>query len=360
MEPAGELSKLLVRGVELAEGSLEVLLGLAGVGSQRACGEMHRVRDADKVLLCPVVKVALEALSLGVARQDDARARAADLLLDRLARGHVETAEEVSGVSGGVLDDRRRPVHHEARAVGRIVLVLDDAGRVTAEQACEVELGARDVLLRDESRPEGRPDPLLLGDPGRPAESLVDAEERPLPVDEREEARRRADDRATEVTLAFEFARLPGEVGEVADDEDELVVPGGDDASLVLVLLAPEVERVLDLLKARLGDRLPPGLEHEVGDLRGQPGVHAVPDDLVRRGREILLGVDLEAPVDPVDPDPEDRVGDRGDERPGLEVGRRRLVEPRVDGRRCHCFLLPRSRLRPACLARSCELQVSD
>ncbi len=107
---------------------------------------MHRVRDADEVLLRAVVEVALEPLPLGVARQDDAGARAADLLLDRLAGGDVETAEEVPGVPGGVLDDRRRPVDHESRAVGRVVLVLDDPRRVAREQA-------REVLPGREGRP---------------------------------------------------------------------------------------------------------------------------------------------------------------------------------------------------------------
>ncbi len=131
------------------------------------------------------------------------------------------------------------------------------------------------------------------GDPihsssGMPAawpSASIDAEERPLVVDESQEARRRADDGTAEVALALELARLPGEVREVADDEDELVVAGGDDAALVLVRLAAQLERVLDLLQAALLDGPTSGLEDEVGDLGRESGVHAVSDDLVGRGR---------------------------------------------------------------------------
>ena len=86
----------------------------------------------------------------------------------------------------------------------------------------------------------GSADPRLLGDPGGPLERAVDAEQRALLVDEREEARRRADDGAAEVALALEHARLARPLGEVADDEHELVGPARDDAALVVALLARE------------------------------------------------------------------------------------------------------------------------
>ena len=115
---------------------------------------MDGVRDADEVLLRPVVQVPLEPLPLGVARRDDARARAPDLLLDLLPRGDVETAEEVAKPVLGVVHHGRRPVDDEPLPVGRDVLVLDDPRRVVVPESDEVLLGARDVLAGDEELPE--------------------------------------------------------------------------------------------------------------------------------------------------------------------------------------------------------------
>jgi hypothetical protein len=157
------------------------------------------VGHADEVLLGAVVEVALQALSLGVARRDDARPRAADLLLDALPRCHVEPAEEVPELVVGVADDRRGPVDDETLPVGADVLVLDDAGGIVLPQMGEVLLRARDVLAHDEELPERASDPGRLREPGGPLERGVHAEQDPVGVDEGEEARRRADDRVAEV-----------------------------------------------------------------------------------------------------------------------------------------------------------------
>ena len=91
-----------------------------GVGAERSRGEVDRVGDGDEVLLGAVVEVPLEALPLGVAGGDDACARAPDLLLDLLARRHVEAAEEIAKRALGVVDDaslssRRRAARRRAR-----------------------------------------------------------------------------------------------------------------------------------------------------------------------------------------------------------------------------------------------------
>ena len=146
MEPARELAQLLVRGVELDERPLEVLLGRLGSSSSSRMPEVDGVGDADEVLLGAVVEVPLEPLPLGVARGDDARPRAPDLLLDLLPRGHVEPAEEVAQPVVGVVHDGRRPVDDEPLAVGRDVLVLDDAAA-----------GRRSGVARSPPGREGRP-----------------------------------------------------------------------------------------------------------------------------------------------------------------------------------------------------------
>ena len=187
---------------------------------------------------------------------------------------------------------------------------------------------------------KGRAEPRLLGDPGRPLERAVHAEERALAVDEREEARRRADDGAAEVALALEDALLACPFGEVADDEHELVWPAGDDTALVVALLRAKLHRVLDALDLLLGHRPPARLEDRLGDVGRKPLVDAPADDLVRRRHQVLLGVDLEAAVDPVRADPEDRVGDRGDEGARRRVARRGPVEPLVRRRCGHTSLV--------------------
>jgi len=132
---------------------------------------------------------------------------------------------------------------------------------------------------------------------------------------------RRADDGIAEVALPLELLRLPRPLGEVPHDQEKLVVSAGHDAPLVVPRLAADLERVLDPLEHALVDGATAGREHPLGDVGGQPLVHATADHLFRRREEILLFVDLEAAIDAVDADPEDRVGDRGDER-----RRRRLV----------------------------------
>ena len=116
MEPAGELAELLVGPGQLDQRPVEVLLRLVRVGAQLADREVDGMRDADEVLLRPVVEVPLEPLPLGVARRDDARARAPDLLLDLLPGGDVEPAQEVAEPALGVVHDRRRPVDDEPLA----------------------------------------------------------------------------------------------------------------------------------------------------------------------------------------------------------------------------------------------------
>ena len=195
------------------------------------------MRDADEVLLRSVVEVPLEALPFRVARGDDPRARLPDLFLHALAGSDVEPAQQVPEAPFRIVDDGRGPVDDEAFTVHTDVLVLDDSRCVAVPEPGEVLLGAFDVLLGDEDSPERSVQPRLLRDAGRPLERAVDAEQRPVRVDEREEARRRADDRAAEVALAFELAGLPCPVGEVADDEDELVGPAGHGPALVVAHL---------------------------------------------------------------------------------------------------------------------------
>ncbi len=142
MEPTSELAQLLVRGGQLDERPLEVLLGAGGVGAKRSRGEVDRVGDGDEVLLGAVVEVPLEALPLGVAGGDDACARAPDLLLDLLARRHIEAAEEIAKGALGIVDDRRCPVDDETLAVRADVLVLDHARWVAGVHPLEV-LAAR-------------------------------------------------------------------------------------------------------------------------------------------------------------------------------------------------------------------------
>ena len=189
----------------------------------------------------------------------------------------------------------------------------------------------------------GAPTQADSGIPAARSSALVDAEQDALLVDESEEARRRAHDGSAEVALALERARLARDVGEVAHDEDELVVARCDGAALVLAHLAADVEGVLDVLERVLRDRAASGGEHGVGDVLRQPLVDGPPEDVVGRGQEIGLAVDLEPAVDAVGPDPEDRVRDRGDQRPRLQVARGWLVEPRIDGRRAHSTLVARS-----------------
>ena len=98
--------------------------------------------DGDEILLGAVVEVALEALPLGVAGRDDARSGAPDLLLDLLAGGDVEPAEEIPERALGVVDDGRGPVDDEPLALRRDVLVLDDPRRVVRPHAAKV-LAAR-------------------------------------------------------------------------------------------------------------------------------------------------------------------------------------------------------------------------
>ena len=100
------------------------------------------------------------------------------------------------------------------------------------------------------------------------------------------------------------------------------------------------------MLEHALVDRATTRREHGVRDVGGEPLLDAAPDDLVGWRQEVALGVDLEPAVDAVGPDPEDRVGDRRDERPRLQVARRRLVQPGVGGRRAHPLLVAGFRSR--------------
>ncbi len=210
---------------------------------------MHGVGDAHEVLLGAVMEVALEALPLGVAGRNEPGPRAANLLLDLLPRGHVEPAEEVSKPVVHVADDRRGPVDDEPVAVGCHVLVLHDTGRVAAAESLEVGPRALDVLLGDEQLPERPAKPRGLGDAGCVLERAVDAEQDPGVLHEREEAGGGADDRIAEVPLALELTCLAALLGEVSDDEDELVGPARDEPSLVVARLSLDVERVLDVLE---------------------------------------------------------------------------------------------------------------
>ena len=222
------------------------------------------------------------------------------------------------------------------------MLVLDDPRRVVVSESDEVLLGARDVLAGDEELPERSPDPRLLRDARRELERPVDAEQRPALIHEREEARRGADDGVAEVPLALELARLAALRREVADDEHELVGTARDEPPLVLAGLALDVERVLDVLELALVNGLSACCEHHLRDVRREPLVDGVPDHVVGRREEVTLRVDLEPAVDAVGADPEDRVGDRGDERACSRVARRRPVEMLVPGRPCHLSLVAR------------------
>ena len=139
----------------------------------------------------------------------------------------------------------------------------------------------------------------------------------------------------------------------VDSEEDLLTSPDDVLGKSIYDRLPRDVEGVLDVLERVLRDRAASGGEHGVGDVLRQPLVDGPPEDVVGGGQEVGLAVDLEPAVDAVRPDPEDRIGDRGDQRPCLQVARGRLVEPRIDGRRTHSTLVARSpvetRLSPPC-----------
>ena len=210
MEPARELAKLLVRGVQLDERPLEVLLRLRRdrVRSERR-REVDGVRDADEVLLRAVVEVPLEPLPLGVARRDDARARAPDLLLDLLARRDVETAEEVAQPrprrrARRSPSSRRRAAPRRAR---RARTRRRPVGRPRrSRRKSSWARGTSSPAMK--SSQNGRPIHVSSGMPDARSSARLTPSSVPLSVHEREEARRGADDGVAEVPLALELARL--------------------------------------------------------------------------------------------------------------------------------------------------------
>ena len=221
---ARELAELLVRGVQLDEGALEMLLRALRIVVEQAQTEMHG-ETLTRCCWAPSWRLRSRRFrSVSLAEMMRARERRISSST-RFPRGDVEAAEEVSEAILRVVHDRRGPVDDEPFAVRGDMLVLEDARRVVRPQPREVLLRPRHVLGGDEELPERLAEPALLREAAGLLQRLVDAEQRALFVHEREEARRRAHDRVAEVPLALELARLASLCGEVADDEDELVGP---------------------------------------------------------------------------------------------------------------------------------------
>ena len=86
MDPAGELTQLLERERELLARADEQLMGGVAGHSQAATGRGAATAKRDEALLGAVVQVALETPALGVARLDDPRPRAGELLAGLLVR----------------------------------------------------------------------------------------------------------------------------------------------------------------------------------------------------------------------------------------------------------------------------------
>ena len=95
MDAAGQLAQLLERVRELGAGPAEELSRGVGIARQPGLSEPQRKRERDEPLLRAVVQVAFEPPAFGVAGLDDARARAAQLLLVGGALGDVDAADEM-------------------------------------------------------------------------------------------------------------------------------------------------------------------------------------------------------------------------------------------------------------------------
>ena len=341
MDAAGELAKLLERVPELVRGRPEQPLGLVRRRLQLALGQPQRQRERHEPLLGAVVQVALQAPALDARRLDEARAGAAQLLLVALSLGHVHTADQELVVAPVLGERRDRPRDVHPRAVGRMPRVfLLRGGGVGARRLEDHLAHARNVVLGEEDVPEvpvagGR----VVAAARCALERPVEAADAALGVDEAEVARRRLDHGPHELALALEVveARLQLVVellqldlvalalGDVADDEDDLVVADRRDARLEVPPFV-ERERVLDLVH-------PAGCEHPadaghdlLADVGRQDLADVVPEELVRRMHEERLVAGLDVEVVPVVIEPEHEVGERLDEpaQPRLGAGQLR------------------------------------
>ena len=195
----------------------ELLRGLAEQARRPAPGrssisrlrEPEHERERDEPLLGAVVEVALEPPPLDVARLDDARARAPQLVLVELALGDVHPADEQPRVAPVVAERRRRPGHRRRSPVGRDPGVLELAAAAFGHDLARAPRRTSLALLGgDEDVPEGvrRASRSSSRAARQPLERRVEADDVAARGGEAEEARRRVDDRADEVALVLEVA----------------------------------------------------------------------------------------------------------------------------------------------------------
>ena len=151
MDAARELAELLERVRQLGARVSRISAAPAGPASSSRLREPQRQRQRDEPLLRAVVEVALQPPALGGLGLDDARARAAQLLLLALLVGDVDAVEEPA-LLAVLVDDRRHRPRDQAPLAGRgdpAVLVLEP-GHVGLERVAH----GRGVLRRGEQLPE--------------------------------------------------------------------------------------------------------------------------------------------------------------------------------------------------------------
>ena len=148
----------------------------------------------------------------------------------------------------------------------------------------------------------------------------------PVAADPEHEVRDRVEQRARTGLAALERDLAADALREVADDQHELVLAGGDDPALVGAHLDAEVELVLDRLHVAGRQRAVAGPHDALGDLGREPLPHRAPDDLGVVQVTGALGLEVEVPA--VARDAEHEVGDRVEEgaRPRLAASQR--LEP--------------------------------
>ena len=113
---------------QLVRGLPEEARRLLGVVVHAGLSEAKHERERDEPLLRPVVEVALEPATLDVARLDEARARASQLVLVELALGDVHAGDEeprlAAVVPSGVVDHVTR-----LRSPADVIQVLSNSPR---------------------------------------------------------------------------------------------------------------------------------------------------------------------------------------------------------------------------------------
>jgi hypothetical protein len=188
------LSVRTERKAELVADALEHLAGTGGVGVDLGAGEPQQHRNRHKALLCPIVKIALEAAALGVAGLDDSRSRRTQLAFLPLALGDVGEHHHVADhLPGTVPDGSRRDLDVDQRSVLALPVGLQVREHPAAADCGQdlLELG----LLRGRDKRDRAPDDL----PRRPAEDPLSRRVPPdhprLEVDLEDADRRRLDHR---------------------------------------------------------------------------------------------------------------------------------------------------------------------